>query len=130
MNSPILTPEPGFAPLVFEAAQLIDGVGPGFLRLGGHVLRGPLLLSPWGAQSWGGFADSAAPLSLAGRIDVLLLGGGPDITVPPRAFREAIEAAEIGLDPMSTASAARAFNLLVSEGRRVALLAFQLPTAP
>lgn len=132
MNSPISMPETGpakvgFAPLTFEASLLIDGVGPGFVRIGPHVLRGPVLISPWGAQGWGGVQDTATPLSLQGRIDVLLFGGGRDIARAPAAFRHAIEAAGIGLDPMSTASAARAFNLLITEGRRVALVA--LPVA-
>ena len=127
MNSPISTPETGFAPLTFAAAVLIDGVGPGFMRVGPHLLRGPLMLSPWGAQVWGGLTDLATPLSLSGRIDVLLFGGGADIALPPRSFRDAVEQAGIGLDPMSTASAARAYNLLVAEGRRVALVALPLP---
>ncbi len=127
MNSPISTPEPGFASLIFDAAVLIDGVGPGFMRIGAHVLRGPLLLSPWGAQVWGGMSDMATPLTLAGRIDVLLFGGGAEIALAPRSFREAMEQAGIGVDPMSTASAARAFNHLIGEGRRVALVALPLP---
>ncbi len=127
MNSPISTPEVGFAPIIFDAAQLIESVGPGFLRVGPHVLRGPVLLSPWGAQVWGGPSDLETPLRLTGAIDVLLFGGGKDLTLAPRAFREAMEAAGIGLDPMSTPAAARAFNLLVSEGRRVALVALPLP---
>ncbi len=130
MNSPTSTPDtargPGFAPLAFDAAQLIDSVGPGYLRIGPFVLHGPVLVSPWGAQVWGGVADSATPLALAGRIDVLLFGGGASLALAPRAFRDAVEAAGIGLDPMSTRSAARAFNQLVSEGRRVALVALPI----
>lgn len=119
-----------FAPLTFDAAPMIDSIGPGFLRVGGQVLRGPLMLSPWGAQSWGGAADIAAPLTLTGRIDVLIYGGGSQIVLPPRAFREALEAAGIGVEPMSTSSAARAYNLLIGEGRRVALVAFPLDPVP
>lgn len=129
MNSPTLMPETGFAPLTFDASLLIDGVGPGFLRLGPHLLRGPVLVSPWGAQVWGGVQDTATPLTLQGRIDVLLFGGGKDIALAPAAFRSAIEAAGIGLDPMSTTSAARAFNLLITEGRRVALVALPVAVA-
>ena len=127
MNSPISTPRTGFAPLKFEAALLIDGVGPGFMRIGAHLLRGPLMLSPWGAQVWGGLTDLATPLTLSGRIDVLLFGGGPEIALAPRSFRGAMEQAGIGVEPMSTASAARAYNHLIGEGRRVALVALPLP---
>ena len=127
MNSPISTPDMAFEPLEFGTAPMIDAVGPGYMRLGSVVLRGPLLLSPWGAQPWGGFADTAVPLTLVGRIDVLLLGGGKTIALAPRAFRDAMEAAGIGVEPMATATAARQYNLLIGEGRRVALVAFPLP---
>lgn len=127
MNSPISTPEPGFSPLIFEAALLIDGVGPGFMRVGAHLLRGPLMLSPWGAQVWGGLTDQATPLTLGGRIDVLLFGGGAEIALVTRSFRDAMERVGFGVDPMSTASAARAYNHLIGEGRRVALVALPLP---
>ena len=36
----------------------------------------------------------------------------------------------MGLEPMSSLSAARVFNQLLSEGRRVALLALPLPIQP
>jgi uncharacterized protein len=123
MSLPISTPKAVFAPLVFEKALGIDGVGPEFLRLGNHVLTGAVMISPWGAQSWGGLADTATPLSLAGQIDVLILGGGKDIQPVPPAFRKAMEEAGIGVEPMSTPIAARTYNLLMNEGRRVALVA-------
>ncbi|MGQ0609490.1 MAG: Mth938-like domain-containing protein [Paracoccaceae bacterium] len=130
MNSPASTPEAAFAPLDFDTAPLIDGLGPGFFRLGSQVLRGAVLISPWGARAWGGTSDAATPLTLAGRIDVLILGAGKDIALPPREFCEALESAGIGVDPMSTLSAVRAYNLLLGEGRRVALAALPLPLAP
>lgn len=130
MSSPESTPEAAFFPLDFDAAPLIDGLGPGYFRLGSHVLRGAVLISPWGARSWGGVDDAATPLALAGQIDVLIFGAGKDIALPPRAFRESLESAGIGVEPMSTPSAARSYNLLLGEGRRVALAALPLPAAP
>jgi uncharacterized protein len=104
----------------YGSALAIESYGPGFFRIGTHVLRGATLVTPWDAGEWGGLSDSATPLSLAGRIDVLLLGLGPDITPVPRAFREALEAAGIGVEPMNTPAAARTYNVLLGEGRRVA----------
>jgi uncharacterized protein len=46
------------------------------------------------------------------------MGGG--IAHPPRAFREAIETAGIGLDVMTSPAAARTYNVLLGEGRRIA----------
>ena len=112
----------------YGAALAIEGHGPGFFRVGTHALQGATLVTPWDAGSWGGLGDSATPLALAGRIDVLLVGLGPQITPVPRAFREALEAAGIGVEPMSSPAACRTYNVLLGEGRRVA--AALLPVGP
>ncbi|VDC30547.1 Mth938-like domain-containing protein [Pseudogemmobacter humi] len=104
----------------YGQAQPIAGYGPGFFRVSEHVLRGASLITPWDAGPWGGLEDSASILSLDGRIDVLLLGMGKDIAHPPAAFREALEAAGIGVEPMSSPAACRTYNVLLSEGRRIA----------
>ncbi len=101
-------------------ARPIEAYGPGFFRLGGQVLRGPLLVTPEGALPWGGVADHAALLSLAGQVDVLLLGMGRVMAYPDRDLAVALEAAGIGADPMDSPAAARTYNMLLAEGRRVA----------
>ena len=106
--------------ITFGTAQAFQGYGPGFFRVGGHVLRGPCLVTPWDAGPWGGLDDSAAPLSLVGKIDVLLLGMGDTIAHAPPGFRDAIEEAGIGLEVMATPAAARTFNVLLGEARLVA----------
>ena len=106
--------------ITYGAALAIEGYGPGFFRVGTHILRGPSLITPWDAGAWGGIADTAAPLSLAGKIDVLLLGLGADIAVVPRAFREALEAQGVGVEPMNTPAACRTYHVLLGEGRRIA----------
>ena len=102
------------------SALAIEGYGPGFFRVGTHVLRGSCLVTPWDAGVWGGFDDTAAPLSLIGKIDVLLLGTGAEIAPVPRNFRQAIESAGIGVEPMNSPAACRTYNVLLGEGRRVA----------
>lgn len=104
----------------FGTAQPIEGYGPGFFRLGGHVLRGPCLVTPWDAGPWGGFDDLAAPLALMGKIDVLFVGMGKDIAHAPAAFRKALEDAGIGVEVMNSPAACRTYNVLLSEGRRIA----------
>lgn len=104
----------------YGSAQPIEGYGPGFFRLGAHVLRGACLITPWDAGPWGGLEDMATPLAMAGRIDVLLLGLGADIAPVPRAFREALEAEGIGVEPMNSPAACRTYNVLLGEGRRIA----------
>jgi uncharacterized protein len=102
-------------------AKPIDGYGPGFFRVDGHLLRGPCLITPWDAGLWGGFADTAAPMSLAGQIDVLFLGMGAEIGHAPVAFRDALEQAGIGVEVMSSPAACRTYNVILSEGRRIAV---------
>lgn len=115
----------------YGTAQPIEGYGPGFFRVGGHVLRGACLITPWDAGLWGGFADTETPLSLAGRIDVLFVGMGGDIAHAPRDFVATLDAAGIGVEVMSSPAACRTYNVLLSEGRRIAaaLLPVQPPVA-
>jgi uncharacterized protein len=107
--------------VTYGTAKAVEGYGPGFFRVAGHVLRGSCLITPWDAGSWGGYDDTAAPLSLAGRIDVLFVGTGASITHVPQAFREAMEDQGIGVEVMSSPTAARTYNVLLGEGRRVAV---------
>lgn len=111
----------------YGAALAIEGYGPGFFRVGAHVLRGPSLVTPWDAGGWGGLEDSAGPLALAGRIDVLLVGLGAEIVPLPRALRDALEAAGIGVEPMNTPAACRTYNVLLGEGRRIAAALLPVP---
>lgn len=106
--------------IAFGQARPIDGYGPGFFRVGGEVLHGAILVTAAGAQTWEGYEDAAPVLALEGRIDVLLLGTGAAIAHPPAAFRTAVETRGIGLEPMASPAAARTYNVLLSEGRRVA----------
>lgn len=114
----------------YGTAQPIESYGPGFFRLGGHVLRGAVLITPWDAGPWGGLEDSAAVLALAGRIDVLLLGMGPQIAPVPKGFRLALEEAGIGVEPMNSPAACRSYNVLLGEGRRIAAALLPMPLLP
>ncbi len=112
----------------YGSALAIESYGPGFFRVGSFVLQGAALVTPWDAGGWGGLDDTAGPLALAGRIDVLLLGMGAAIAPVPRAFREALEGPGIGVEPMSSPAACRTYNVLLGEGRRIA--AALLPVGP
>lgn len=98
----------------------IDGYGPGFFRVGGAVLKGAVLVAPDGARGWGGMADLEPLKALAGRVDVVLLGSGAALAYPDPALKEALEALGIGVEPMTSPAAARTYNVLLAEGRRIA----------
>ena len=107
--------------ITFSEAQPIDGYGPGFFRVGGQVMRGAVLVSPWSSQGWGGLQDTAALLALADRIDVLFVGTGAEIAHVPADFRSTLEKAGIGVEVMNSPAACRTYNVLLSEGRLIAV---------
>lgn len=98
----------------------VDGYGPGFFRVEGQVHRGALIVTAGGARPWSGLEDAAPLVALGGTIDVLFLGMGADIAHPPAALVALLEDAGLMVEPMSTPSAARSYNITLSEGRRVA----------
>lgn len=102
-------------PVDFGAALPIDGYGPGFFRVAGKVHHGPLLLLPSGQADWQGLGHWAA---LAGaQLDVLFIGTGAALRPLTEAEREGLDG--IPFEPMATPAAARTYNVLLSEGRRV-----------
>ena len=107
--------------ITYGSAKAIDGYGPGFFRVAGHVLRGACLVTPWDAGLWGGYSDTEGPLSLVGRIDVLFVGTGATILHVPQVFRSALEEQGIGVEIMASPTACRTYNVLLGEGRRVAV---------
>lgn len=105
----------------FPDARPVDGYGPGFTRVGGEVFRGPILVLPTGVSAWGGWED-VGPLLAAGRdLDVVFVGTGAEMRPLPAAFRAAMEAGGVPVEPMATPPACRTFNVLLSEARRVGL---------
>jgi uncharacterized protein len=107
--------------ITYGSALAIEGYGPGFFRVGRHVLRGACLVTPWNAGPWGGLGDWDAPLSLQGKIDVLIVGTGAEIAHLPADFRAAFEGVGIGVEAMNSPAAARTYNVLLGEGRRIAV---------
>lgn len=99
----------------------IDGYGPGFFRIGGERVDGAVIVGPDDVMGWGGYEETAALVALAAKIDVLFIGTGAEIAHPPPAFRTALEAAAIGVEAMASPAACRTYNVLLSEGRRVAV---------
>ena len=105
----------------YTDAKPIDGYGAGFFRVGGEVFEGALLVSPQGIAPWNGYDDAAGLLALVGQIDVLFVGTGSEIAHLPSDLRQTLEGAGLGVEVMSSPSACRTYNVLLSEGRRIAL---------
>ncbi len=109
-----------FNEVTFTDAQPVSGYGPGFFRIGEQVFSGDLCVTAAGVTPWGGYDDLKPLLALADEIDVLFVGTGAEIAPIPAQLRDPLEAAGVGVEMMSTPAAARTYNVLVSEGRRVA----------
>ena len=111
-----------------RSAPSIDAYGEGGFRLSGERREGSVLILSDEPRTWEVTSlsdltvDSLAPVIGAGRAEVefLLLGLGPRNALPPREVRDALRDAGIGLEFMDTPAAARLYNVLVSEGRRLA----------
>ena len=109
-------------------APSIDAYGDGGFRLDGERREGSLLIVGDVAHAWPVTSlaeltvDTLAPVFEAGRVEVefLLLGVGARNALPPRAIREALLAAGMGLEFMDTPAAAKLYNVLTAEGRRLA----------
>lgn len=105
--------------ITYDTAPPVDGYGPGFFRIGGEVVQGGILLMPSERFCWGGYDDIDTILSRANQMDVLFIGTGPEIAHIPKDMRDALDAAEIGVELMATPTACRTYNVLLSEGRRI-----------
>jgi uncharacterized protein len=100
----------------FGTGTPIDGYGPGFFRVGGAVREGAVLVLPGLVAAWTGYEAVEPILDVAAEIDILILGTGTEIAHPPTAFRKAVEAAGVGVEPMASPQACRTYNVLLSEG--------------
>lgn len=107
-------------PVDFGGAITVDGYGPGYFRVGEVVMDGAVLVTAEGGRAWGGLTDTGPLLALAGRIDVLFMGMGAEIAHPPAGLLRALEDAGIAVEAMASPTAARTYNVTLSEGRRVA----------
>ena len=105
----------------FDGATPIDGYGPGFFRIGGQAFEGGVLVTARGARSWGGYEDMRPLLDLKEEVDVLFVGTGADTAHIPSGLRQPLEAAGLGVEVMNSPAACRTYNVLLSEGRRVAV---------
>lgn len=113
--------------VTFDDVVPFDGYGPGFFRVGGQVFHGAVIANGTSVSNWAGLDDPAPLLALVGQIDVLFIGMGNVIAHIPAALRNQLEQAGLGVEVMDSPAAARTYNVLLSEGRRIA--AAVLPVA-
>ncbi len=97
----------------------IDGYGAGGFRFAGMSHKGAILCLPSGISAWNG-VDFNAAFYEADKIDMFLWGTGKTLMPVSNNIKLLFKEYKISLDAMPTAAAARTYNVLLSEGRRVA----------
>ncbi|MCA0355616.1 MAG: MTH938/NDUFAF3 family protein [Proteobacteria bacterium] len=105
----------------------IDAWGGGGFRVAGVWRPGSLLILDDQPRDWSVSSLSeltpeafAEVFAAGGAVEFVLLGVGLANALPPRPVRDALKVAGVGLEFMSTEAAARTYNVLASEGRRLA----------
>jgi len=117
-------------PAVPSGRQVIEAYGPRGFRVSGVAYAGAVIVFPEATLSWQAAAmadvtmDSVAPvLQRAGSedaIEILLLGCGRRMMPVPPPLRVGLRQMGIGIDAMDTGAACRTYDVLLTEGRRVA----------
>ncbi|MCY7389820.1 MAG: Mth938-like domain-containing protein [Burkholderiales bacterium] len=111
-------------------SNVITGHGPGFVAINGGNISAPVIIlpdkiiNPW-------LIASPSPSALALCIDdfadvfelkpeLVVFGSGALFRFPDRRIMAAFGEARIGFEVMDTPAACRTYNVLMSEGRRIA----------
>jgi uncharacterized protein len=82
------------------------------------------LLGEWPAAPVAELDEGHFDTVLAGKPEIVLLGTGRTNIFPPRELVFAFARKGVGLEVMDTAAAARTFNVLANEGRKVAAVLY------
>ncbi|MCA0401071.1 MAG: Mth938-like domain-containing protein [Proteobacteria bacterium] len=114
---------PGFVP----GGHQIDSYGNGGFRFAGMSHQGSVIAMPTGIQSW--LPSKAEQINVASltpviveisKLDMLIVGTGEKALPPNSPFAQAIRNQGLAVEVMDTPAAARTYNVLFAEGRRVA----------
>ncbi|MBV9530427.1 MAG: Mth938-like domain-containing protein [Bradyrhizobium sp.] len=112
----------------------IDAYGNGGFVFAGMSHRGSLLFLPDAVWAWEVTKPEqidkyslARVFEVANSIDMLLVGTGNAVWLPPPQLRTALRAVRVVLETMRTGPAIRTYNIMVGERRRVAAALIAVP---
>ena len=106
--------------------NVVHHYGPGHVAINADEYRVSLIVLPdrlihdWPPQSFAELRVEHFEALAALRPEVVVLGTGARLQFPTAALTRPLIEARIGLEVMDTAAACRTYNILVSEGRKVA----------
>src|SRR5262245_53661412 len=116
-------------PLIPQGRQIVEGYGDGGFRISGKRLEGSVIVFPGEVMAWPAASFQAIDLAnlepvaqagREGRVDLLLIGCGERLLRVEKSIRDHLRSAGIVVEVMDTGAACRTYNVLMSEGRRVA----------
>jgi len=112
----------------------IESYGAGGFRFADMSHQGSLLILPSGVRAWSlgegdtpTLDDLALALQESAALDLMLVGTGIQLKPLGRALLESFAQAGIGIEAMPTATAARTYNVLLAENRRVGAALIAVP---
>jgi len=106
-------------------ANLVTGLGEGWIKVGGVEHRANCVLTPeavhegFAPRGFDALTEDDFRALLAHSPEIVLLGTGATHRFPHPRLSASLAAAHVGLEVMDTRAACRTFNILVAEGRRV-----------
>ena len=113
-----------------SSALRIRSVSGDGIRIGETHYTGPLaltaeaMLPAWPEKNIADLVEDDFAAILADNPEVVVLGTGKTNVFPPRELVFAMARRGVGLEVMDTAAAARTFNVLASEERKVAAVLY------
>ena len=124
----------GFVP----GRHLIEAYGAGGFRFAGMGHVGSILATPRGvlaidATTFDDISEATlAPLfselaEAPGSIEFVVFGAGETMALPPRRLADLMRAKSLRFEAMATGPAARVYNIMLGENRRVAALLLAAP---
>jgi uncharacterized protein len=106
--------------------NVVTGAGPGWVRVGtteyrsGFVVAPDAIVAPWAEAGFDTLSEADFERVRAMSPEIVLLGTGATQRFPhPRLYRVLTDAG-VGVEVMDSAAAARTYNIIAAEGRRVA----------
>ena len=128
------TPRPAFAP----GSHSIAAYGQGAFAFAGMSHVGSILATPMGVRPIDAVSvNDLDPVALApllaeivknpGSIEFVIVGTGAHLAPIPKASRSALGQAGLRFEAMATGPALRVYNVMQSEGRRVAAALIAAP---
>jgi len=122
------------SPLVGASTLLFNGYDDGYIKLNNERFNSGLSLhegkvtAPWGPDRLRDLTPADLDAFIQQPPEVLILGTGRVTAFPSADVLDCMAAHHIGFECMDSRAAARTYNILISEGRRVAV-AMLLPSA-